>query len=46
MVLTRQNELADSRLRVVAARLEFNKAVARAQQALGATLEHYNIRVE
>jgi HAE1 family hydrophobic/amphiphilic exporter-1 len=46
LVLTRQNELADSRQRVVAARLEFNKAVARAQQALGATLEHYNIRVE
>lgn len=46
LVLTRQNELADSKQRLVAARLEFNKAVARAQQALGATLEHYNIRID
>jgi len=46
LVLTRQNELADSKQRVVAARLEFNKAVARAQHALGATLEQYNIRID
>jgi outer membrane protein TolC len=46
LVLTRQNELADSRQRVVAARLEFNKAVARSHHALGDTLEHYRITLD
>ena len=46
MVLTRQNELADSRRRAVVARLDFNKAVARAEQALGRTLEIHNIIIE
>ena len=43
LVLTRQNELADSRQRAVVARLDFNKAVAQAQQAMGLTLESYRI---
>jgi len=45
LVLTRQNELADSRQRAVVARLDFNKAVAKAQQALGTTLTTYNIEL-
>jgi len=43
LVLTRQNELADSRRRVVLAHLDFNKAVSRLHQALGATLEAHRI---
>ncbi|MBI5084598.1 MAG: efflux RND transporter permease subunit [Acidobacteria bacterium] len=39
LVLTRQNELIDSRRRVVGASLLLNKAIARLQQALGTTLE-------
>ncbi len=46
LVLTRQNELSDSRRRAVVARLDFNKAIARAQQALGATLESNNITLD
>ncbi len=46
LVLTRQNELSDSRRRAVVARLDFNKAVARAEQALGRTLEMHNIIIE
>ncbi len=45
-VLTRQNELADSRRRVVAATLEFNKSVARLAASLGNTLEAYNITLK
>ena len=43
LVLTRQNEFADSRQREVAATLEFNKAVARLDQALGNTLKRHNL---
>ncbi|MCW5977771.1 MAG: TolC family protein [Bryobacteraceae bacterium] len=46
LVLTRQNELADSRQRVVAAKADFNKAVARLRLAVGTTLETYNITVQ
>jgi outer membrane protein TolC len=43
LVLTRQNELLESRRRAVLARLDFNKAVARLVQALGKTLDTHNI---
>ena len=46
LVLTRQNELSDSRRRAIVARLDFNKAVARAQQALGSTLRIHNITLD
>jgi HAE1 family hydrophobic/amphiphilic exporter-1 len=45
LVLTRQNEYADSRRRELAARLDANKAIARLRQALGTTLEAYRIRL-
>lgn len=45
LVLTRQNEYADSRRRAVVARLDFNKSVARLQQALGTTLSTHKISV-
>lgn len=45
-VLTRQNELADSQRRVVAATQEFNKSVARLALTLGNTLEGYGIRLK
>jgi outer membrane protein TolC len=45
LVLTRQNELADSRRREVVARLDFNKSVSRLEQALGTTLSTYGISV-
>jgi len=38
LVLTRQNEYSDARQRLLAARADFNKAVARFKQAVGATL--------
>ncbi|MBI3280540.1 MAG: TolC family protein [Acidobacteria bacterium] len=43
LVLTRQNEYTDSRRRVLVARLDFNKSVARLEQALGSTLEQHKI---
>jgi HAE1 family hydrophobic/amphiphilic exporter-1 len=43
LVLTRQNEYADSRRREVVARLDFNKTVARLEQALGTTLAAHNV---
>ncbi|MBM3728171.1 MAG: hypothetical protein FJW40_22440 [Acidobacteria bacterium] len=43
LVLTRQNEYADSRRREVAARLDLNKAASRLQQALGQTLEAHGV---
>ncbi|MGO9128891.1 MAG: efflux RND transporter permease subunit [Bryobacteraceae bacterium] len=46
LVLTRQNEYADSRQRDVLARLDANKAIARLRQALGSTLDAYKIRVQ
>ena len=45
LVLTRQNELLESRRRAVVAQLEFNKAAARLEQAKGETLETYQITV-
>lgn len=45
LVLTRQNEYADSRHRALVAKLDFNKAVARLEQALGATLGRHQIRL-
>jgi hypothetical protein len=46
LVLTRQNELSESRRRMVLANLDFNKAVARLGQALGTTLQSYNITLK
>jgi HAE1 family hydrophobic/amphiphilic exporter-1 len=45
LVLTRQNEYADSRRRAVAAKLDLNKAIARLEQALGTALEAHQIRL-
>ena len=38
LVLTRQNEYSDAKQRLLAARLDFNKAVAMFEQAVGQTL--------
>jgi HAE1 family hydrophobic/amphiphilic exporter-1 len=46
LVLTRQNEYADSSLRAVSAHLGFNKAIARLEQALGTTLRSHNVRLK
>ncbi|MEX2260719.1 MAG: efflux RND transporter permease subunit [Bryobacteraceae bacterium] len=46
LVLTRQNEYSDSRRRAVVASLDFNKAVARLRQSLGATLSHHSVSVK
>ena len=46
LVLTRQNELLDSRLRAVVAVLEYNRAVARLEQATGLTLEAHKIALD
>jgi outer membrane protein TolC len=46
LVLTRQNEYADSRRREVVARLDFNKSVSRLEQALGQTLTTHSIAVK
>ncbi|HEX8984476.1 MAG TPA: efflux RND transporter permease subunit, partial [Bryobacteraceae bacterium] len=46
LVLTRQNEYADSRQREVVARLDANKSIARLRQAIGATLEAHGIRLQ
>jgi HAE1 family hydrophobic/amphiphilic exporter-1 len=43
LVLTRQNEFAESRQREVLATLEYNKAIALLDQALGQTLERNSI---
>ena len=45
LVLTRQNEFADSLRRAVVARLDYNRSVARLGQALGTTLSTHNITV-
>ena len=45
LVLTRQNEYADSRRREVLAQLELNRSVARLQQATGTTLPTYQITI-
>ena len=46
LVLTRQNEYADSRQRAVVANLDLHKAAARLQQALGTTLTTYQVTVK
>ena len=46
LVLTRQNEYADSRRREAVARLDFNEAVTRMRQAVGTTLEAHNVQVQ
>lgn len=46
LVLTRQNELADSSQRAIVARLDLNRAVARVSKALGQTLEKHNITLD
>ncbi|MCL4853180.1 MAG: TolC family protein, partial [Bryobacteraceae bacterium] len=45
LVLTRQNEYLDSRGRAVVARLEFNRAVSRLEQAIGSTLQTHKINL-
>ena len=46
LVLTRQNELLDSRRRVIVATLEFNRAVSRLEQVVGRTLPAHNISLK
>lgn len=46
LVLTRQNELLDSRRRVVEALLLLNRAIARYDQAVGSLLEKNNLKME
>jgi outer membrane protein TolC len=46
LVLTRQNELNDSRRRLLQAELELNRAILQFRQALGDTLAHYGFRVQ
>jgi len=46
LVLTRQNELIDSRRRVIGSALLLNKALARLQQVLGTTLEANKITLQ
>jgi HAE1 family hydrophobic/amphiphilic exporter-1 len=46
LVLTRQNELIDSKRRAVTATLLLNRAVAQAQRALGTALSAHNIKLD
>ncbi|MGH9723196.1 MAG: TolC family protein, partial [Bryobacteraceae bacterium] len=46
LVLTRQNEFADSRRREVVANLDFNKAISSLAQAVGTTLRDHKIDVK
>ena len=46
LVLTRQNEYSDARQRLLAARLDFNKAVSRFEEAVGETLSTRNLVLE
>lgn len=46
LVLTRQNEYLDSRRRLLLARSEYNKAVARFEQSSGETLEAHQIKLQ
>jgi outer membrane protein TolC len=46
LVLTRQNEYADSRRREVVARLDYNKSISRLQQAIGTTLSTHQISIK
>jgi outer membrane protein TolC len=45
LVLTRQNDYLEARLRTVLAQLDYNRAVSRLEQATGVTLNTYNIRL-
>jgi outer membrane protein TolC len=44
MVLTRQNELAQSRLRAVMAAIDLNRAHVRLRQSIGGTLASYGLQ--
>jgi HAE1 family hydrophobic/amphiphilic exporter-1 len=46
LVLTRQNEYLTARQRAVVAHLDFNKSVARLEQAEGVTLTAHNIMLQ
>lgn len=46
LVLTRQNEYADSRRRAVVSRLELNKGIARLEQAVGSTLSAHKVIID
>jgi outer membrane protein TolC len=46
LVLTRQNEYSDSRRRLLVAQLDFNKSVARLEQAVGTTLESHGVEIQ
>lgn len=46
LVLTRQNEYADSLRRGLSARLDRNKALARLEQAIGTSLDSHNISLK
>lgn len=46
LVLTRQNEYADARHRALVAKLDYNKAVARLEQALGSTLKSHGVNLQ
>jgi HAE1 family hydrophobic/amphiphilic exporter-1 len=45
LVLTRQNEYLDSRHRLLLARLDYNRAVARLEQSTGSTLQSHHVQV-
>lgn len=45
LVLTRQNEYLDSRHRLLLARLDYNRAVARLEQSTGLTLPNHRVTV-
>ncbi len=45
LVLTRQNEYLDSRHRLLLARLDYNRAVARLEQSTGLTLQSHHVKV-
>jgi HAE1 family hydrophobic/amphiphilic exporter-1 len=46
LVLTRQNEFANSRLRVVVANSDLNRARARLELALGGTLRNFSVQLQ
>lgn len=45
MVLTRQNEYADSQRRLLAAQSDYNKAVVQLEQAVGTLLDRFGVQV-
>lgn len=45
LVLTRQNEYLDSRHRLLLARLDYNRAIARLEQSTGLTLPNHHVKV-